>query len=96
MYKRQKALNGHKTDKYKLFILVDNTKDALALVSAVEEVDHVNLGNMKVKEGTKTWTPSVSVTAEDVENIKGMIEHGAEVECRAVPTDKKVMAETLL
>ncbi len=48
------------------------------------------------KEGTKTWTPSVSVTAEDVENIKGMIEHGAEVECRAVPTDKKVMAETLL
>lgn len=91
-----KALNGHKTDKYKLFILVDNTKDALALVSAVEEVDHVNLGNMKVKEGTKTWTPSVSVTAEDVENIKGMIEHGAEVECRAVPTDKKVMAETLL
>ena len=42
-----KALNGHKTDKYKLFILVDNTKDALALVSAVEEVDHVNLGNMK-------------------------------------------------
>ena len=39
---------------------------------------------------------SVSVTAEDVENIKGMIEHGAEVECRAVPTDKKVMAETLL
>ena len=88
-----KALNGHKTDKYKLFILVDNTKDALALVSAVEEVDHVNLGNMKVKEGTKTWTPSVSVTAEDVENIKGMIEHGAEVECRAVPTDKKVMAE---
>ena len=91
-----KALNGHKTDKYKLFILVDNTKDALALVSAVEEVVHVNLGNMKVKEGTKTWTPSVSVTAEDVENIKGMIEHGAEVECRAVPTDKKVMAETLL
>ena len=49
-----------------------------------------------VNVGTKTWTPSVSVTAEDVENIKGMIEHGAEVECRAVPTDKKVMAETLL
>jgi|GEM_PF-209869 phosphotransferase system PTS sorbose-specific IIC subunit len=79
-----KALNGHKTDKYKLFILVDNTKDALALVSAVEEVDHVNLGNMKVKEGTKTWTPSVSVTAEDVENIKGMIEHGAEVYASSV------------
>ena len=47
-----KAIKSGVTDKYKLFILVDNTKDALALVSAVEEVDHVNLGNMKVKEGT--------------------------------------------
>lgn len=89
-------MNGHKTDKYKLFILVDNTKDALTLVSAVEEIDHVNLGNMKVKEGTKTWTASISVTDDDIENIREMIRHGAEVECRAVPTDKKIMAETLL
>ncbi len=90
------ALNGHKTDKYKLFILVDNTKDALALVSAVEEVNHVNLGNMKVKEGTKVLTNSIAVTEDDINNIKEMVAKGAEVECRAVPTDKKVMAETLV
>lgn len=90
------ALNSHKTDKYKLFILVDNTKDALALVSAVEEVDHVNLGNMKMKEGARSITNSVAVTDEDVKNIREMIAKGAEVECRAVPTDKKVMAATLI
>ncbi|ADL06772.1 PTS sugar transporter subunit IIB [Lacrimispora saccharolytica] len=90
------ALNGHKTDKYKLFILVDNTKDALALVSAVEEVNHVNLGNMKVKEGTKVLTNSIAVTEDDINNIKEMVAKGAEVECRAVPTDKKVMAETFV
>ena len=90
------ALNGHKTDKYKLFILVDNTKDALALVSAGGEVNHVNLGNMKVKEGTKVLTNSIAVTEDDINNIKEMVAKGAEVECRAVPTDKKVMAETFV
>lgn len=41
-------LNGTKTDKYKLFLIVDNTSDALELVKNVKDVDHVNLGNMKL------------------------------------------------
>ena len=35
-------LNGNKTDKYKLFLIVDNTADALRLVKEVKDVDHVN------------------------------------------------------
>lgn len=89
-------LNGNKTDKYKLFLIVDNTADALRLVKEVKDVKHVNLGNMKVKEGTKVLTPSIAVTEPDIENIRGMIAEGAEVECRAVPTDKKIMAESLI
>ena len=41
-------LNGTKTNKYKLFLIVDNTSDALELVKNVKDVDHVNLGNMKL------------------------------------------------
>lgn len=88
-------LNGNKTDKYKLFVIVDNTSDALELVKNVKDVDHVNLGNMKVKDGTRTLTNSIAVTDQDVKNIKEMIASGAEVECRAIPTDKKVMAGDL-
>ena len=51
---------------------------------------------MKVKEGTTTWTNSVSVTAEDISNIKEMINAGVEVECRSVPTEKKIMADSLI
>ena len=86
------ALKSGKTDKYKLFIVVDNTADALRL----EAVDHINLGNMKVKDGTKTWTNSIAVTDADISNIKEMIAAGAEVECRPVPTEKKIMAESLI
>ncbi|MCI8847119.1 MAG: PTS sugar transporter subunit IIB [Kineothrix sp.] len=89
-------LNGNKTDKYKLFLIVDNTADALRLVKEVKDVDHVNLGNMKVKEGAQALTPSIAVTEADVENIREMLAAGAEVECRAVPTDKKIMVETLI
>lgn len=40
-------LNGTKTDKYKVFVIVGNTDDALKLVEHVKGVDHINLGNMK-------------------------------------------------
>ena len=52
--------------------------------------------SMKVKEGAQALTPSIAVTEADVENIREMLAAGAEVECRAVPTDKKIMVETLI
>lgn len=88
-------LSGSKTDKYKIFVLVDNTADALRLTREAA-IGQINLGNMKAKEGTHVLTNSIAVTESDIDNIKGMIAAGVEVECRAVPTDKKVMAETLL
>ena len=79
-------LNGTKTDKYKLFLIVKNVKD----------VDHVNLGNMKLTSERTMITPSLAVSEKEKEQIHEMVAAGAEVECRAVPTDKKVMAESLI
>ena len=84
-------LNGTKTDKYKLFLIVDNTSDALELVKNVKDVDHVNLGSERTM-----ITPSLAVSEKEKEQIHEMVAAGAEVECRAVPTDKKVMAESLI
>lgn len=89
-------LNGNKTDKFKLFVIVDNTDDALKLAKNVKKIKCVNLGNMKVKDGTKSITKSIAVSERDITNIKEMIELDVEVECRAVPTDKKVMAKDLI
>lgn len=86
-------LNGTKTDKYKIFLIVDNTADALELV---KNVNHVNLGNMKLTSERTMITPSLAVSEKEKEQIHEMVAEGAEVECRAVPTDKKVMAESLI
>lgn len=55
-------MNGTKTDKYKLFLIVDNTSDALELVKNVKAVDHVNLGNMKLTSERTMITPSLAVS----------------------------------
>ena len=62
----------------------------------VKDVDHVNLGNMKLTSERTMITPSLAVSEKEKEQIHEMVAAGAEVECRAVPTDKKVMAESLI
>ena len=89
-------LNGTKTDKYKVFVIVGNTDDALKLVEHVKGVDHINLGNMKKTEGRRIITKSLAVDDHDVRNIRAMAQAGAVVECRAVPTDKETDAMTLI
>ena len=53
-------LNGTKTDKYKVFVIVGNTDDALKLVENVKGVDHINLGNMKKTESRRSITNSLT------------------------------------
>ena len=89
-------LNGTKTDKYKVFVIVGNTDDALKLVENVKGVDHINLGNMKKTESRRIITNSLAVDDHDVRNIRAMVQAGAVVECRAVPTDKETDAMTLI
>lgn len=72
-------LNGTKTDKYKLFLIVDNTSDALELVKNVKDVDHVNLGNMKLTSERTMITPSLAVSEKEKEQIHEMVAAGAEV-----------------
>ena len=82
--------------KYKVFVIVGNTDDALKLVENVKGVDHINLGNMKKTEGRRIITNSLAVDDHDVRNIRAMAQAGAVVECRAVPTDKETDAMTLI
>lgn len=84
------VLKGDKIKKYKVFLMVDNTKDALTLVKEIPEVKHINLGNMKKTEDREFLTNSIALSCEDLDNITLMVQAGAEVECRAIPQDKKV------
>lgn len=84
------------TDKYKLFIVVESIEDAAKLALAVPELDKVNLGLVKAKEGTRNISKSVNVLPQEEDLIRKMAEAGVEVEIRQVPNDKKINAMNAL
>lgn len=87
-----KALQSGVTDKYKLFIVVESVKDAKALADSYPEIQQINLGGMKVREGTRNISKAINITPEEEELIKELVDKGIEVEIRQVPADKKVAA----
>lgn len=86
------ALKSGVTDKYRLFIVVESIEDAAKLALAVPEVDKVNLGLVKAKEGTRNISKSVNVLPGEEELIRKMADARVEVEIRQVPNDKKINA----
>lgn len=87
-----KALQSGVTDKYKLFIVVESVKDAKTLADAYPEIKEINLGGMKVREGTRNISKAINITPEEEEMVKELVDKGIEVEIRQVPADKKVAA----
>lgn len=90
------ALLGERIKKYKIFLIVGTIKDALELSKVSKDIKQVNLGNMKMEEGRRSITNSICVSEDDIKNIKLLESMGVEVECRAVPTDKKIRALSLI
>lgn len=90
------ALQSHVTDKYKLFIVVESVVDAEKLVSACPEIQQVNLGGIKAREGARNISKAVNLLPEEETLVKKMIQKGVEVEIRQVPKDKKIYAKDVL
>lgn len=90
------ALKSGVTDKYRLFIVVESIEDAARLAFAVPEVNKVNLGLVKAKEGTRNISKSVNVLPEEEELIRKMDAANVDVEIRQVPNDKKIRAVSAL
>ena len=91
----KKALNSGVTDKYKLFVIVENVKDAYELMTKAD-IHSVTLGGTKATNETKNISKAVNLTDEEISLVKELIERGDEVEIRMVPADKKMLAKNVL
>lgn len=89
-------LNDPKSQPHKVLIIINSVKDALALSSGVAEIQSINFGGIRGREGAVPISKAVSVTAEDRTIIKELLKKGIELEVRQVPTDNKQMIENLL
>lgn len=83
------AIKSGVTDKYNLFIVVESVNDAWRIASAVDEIQSINLGGIKAKEGSKNISKAINLLPEEIEQLKQLVGKGVEVEIRQVPNDRK-------
>jgi len=91
-----KALKEGKTDKYRLFIVVESVGDAARMARAVKTIKSINLGGTRPKENTISVSKVVHLTEEEISIVNELSNAGVEVEVRQVPNDSKVNAVDLI
>ena len=89
-------LNDPRSQTMKILVLINSVKDAAVLANGVKEIQSINFGGLRTKEGSRLISKAIAVTDEDIEIAKELLAKGIELEVRQVPTDKKVLIETLL
>ena len=90
------AVNSGVTDKYKLFIIVESIHDAKRMVEGCASIRQVNLGGSKKTRDKKAISKFTFATEQDVADIRAMVQAGAEVELRQVPSDGKIRAQDVI
>ncbi len=84
------AINGGKTDKYRLMIVVSNIADAVRMAREVDQITAIDLGGTKPTEATHSIAKAINVTDEDEELLRAAAAEGIEVYIQGVPSDKRV------
>jgi len=74
-----------KNDGRRVLILVANAVDAWKLIENGAKVDSVNMGQMAYRAGRTQVAKTVSVSPEDVEAVKKMVERGINVYYQQLP-----------
>ena len=91
-----KALKSGVTDKYNLFIVVNNILDVERLTDAVPGLKHVNLGVLPANEHTIALSKAINVTKEDIETLKRLLAKQVNMEIQQVPTESVIQVDERL
>jgi fructoselysine/glucoselysine PTS system EIIB component len=89
-------LNDAKNSKLKILVLVDCVKDAYTLTQNVSEIQSINFGGLRVKDGASLISKAIAVNEQDVSIIHQMLDKGLELEIRQVPTEEKKLIQDLI
>jgi fructoselysine and glucoselysine-specific PTS system IIB component len=89
-------LNEEKYKHLKILVLINSVKDAAILAQAVPDIKSINFGGIRAREGAVSISKAVSVTTEDVLEIKELLAKGIELEIRQVPSDSRQFVNTLI
>ena len=90
---RETAVKNISAGKYKgqkVFIVVKSPLDILYLLKNGLDIKEINVGNMSAKSNTEVIKTTISVTKEEKEAFKELIERGVEMTAIMTPGAHKV------
>ena len=85
-----RAIKSGVTDKYNLFIVVNNIQDAERLVAGISELKYINLGVLPATKDSKALSKAIYVTADDIKSLKKLLNQGIKIDIQQVPTESIV------
>ena len=95
----EKAITNIKAGKYenqRVLLVVKRPAVLLHLVEAGLPIDKINIGNMSNRPETKQVKKSVSLTEQEIEDIRALLAKGVQVTAVMVPDDPDVSIEKFL
>jgi PTS system mannose-specific IIB component/fructoselysine and glucoselysine-specific PTS system IIB component len=85
-----KFCNDPANDSSKIFIVVENTDDALIMAENVAGIKKAVLGGIRKAEGRFQIERQVFLSRHDVENAEKIAELGTKISVQVIPSDKEV------
>jgi mannose/fructose/N-acetylgalactosamine-specific phosphotransferase system component IIB len=82
-------------DSVKTLVLVRDINGAVAAKGKGLHLKHLNVGNVHFSTGRKQVAPSVFLSPQEVDQLTMLAEEGADVEVRAVPSDKPLRLDDI-
>jgi len=83
--------------KSQVLVLVRTVHDALDLVKSSNNViKSINVGGLRFEEGKRKLNDFISVSDEDISDLKEIEKRGVDLDFRMLPTDKKTTLAELL
>lgn len=82
-----KKLKDGSLDREKEMIVVKDAKTILELISKGIDIKHVNVGNVRMKEGRKRITKEVAATDEEIKDWKELDKMNVELEAKWLPNN---------
>jgi fructoselysine/glucoselysine PTS system EIIB component len=89
-------LNDPRSRNLKILLIISGVNDAYILAAALPEIQNINFGGIRMKNGAKLISKAIAVSDDDILVIRQLAEKGIELEIRQVPTDKKIMVKDLI
>lgn len=82
-----KAIESGVTDKYKVFVIVEDVNDAYRLAQGTDQIKIINLGLAAKRENTKNIAKAVYVTEQEIIQLEDLESKGIEVIVKQAPND---------